>query len=563
MACVVDFFLDFLYNFVGTNKKVSSKLFQAMKKSLFFAFWMTLMAGRITAQNVIEVSGEYHGQVLWEADTVKVVGDVVIEAGDTGHARLIVAPGTFVMAEGYYKVFVHNGSFYAQGTETEPIVFSARDITDFNNPNVDSGWKGLYAVNDSGGQDSVLMEHCSVHYAKLTPSSPDNERKGAGLYVDAKKYCRLSHCSFINNKTYGTTNFYDPGQGGGVYVNNPGTCIIEHCLFKGNFSNSRGGGLMAIGNRSFKIHDCEFYENTAQYGSALVMGLGMNSVGPEVCNNYIHANHGNALYLGWDVVTGKLHDNVIVNNEGMTPVIGATSPNTSLYYNNTIVLNQSTGFMDDQTGGIWTIGQQKIYNNIIYFNGASFSFGERQIGFDHTYGNPTIFNNCFSYYHDYPGSVYGEPDFVMPAYGLGPEYDRPNADWSLQNTSPCINAGSTEMSGYPATDYYGNPRIKDGIIDIGATEFQDFEAVNEMPSELLYKVFPNPGTNRLNIMAIMEQPLSVSVYDMTGRLMFYSESASPLTEIDTEDWPSGMYFWKVCATGSTSQNSVNGKWIKQ
>ncbi len=533
-----------------------------MKKSLFFAFWMAWLAVPLSAQT-IEVSGEYQGQVLWDADTVRLMGDVVIEAGDTSHARLIVAPGTCVMAEGYYKIAVHNGSFYAQGTEAEPVVFTARDITNFNNPGVDAGWKGLYAVNDAGGQDSVLMEYCTVSYAKLTSSSPDDERMGAGLYVNEKKYCRLSHCSFINNKSYGTTYFYDPSQGGGVYINNPTTCIIEHCLFKGNFSSCRGGGLSVNGNRSFKIHHCEFYDNTAQHGSALAMHLGMNSVGPEVYNNYVHANHGNAMYLGWDIVTGKLHDNVIVNNEGMTPVIGSTSHNASLYFNNTIVLNQSEGFMDDQTGGIWTLGKQKIFNNIVYFNGLSFSFGERQIDFDHTYGDPIIFNNCFSYYHNYPGSIYDEPDFVMPAYGLGPEYDRPNADWSLRQTSPCINAGSTEMSGYPTTDYYGNPRIKDGVIDIGAAEFQDFEAVNETASGLLYTVYPNPGTNRLNIMAVAEQPLSASVYDMTGRLMFFSENANPITEINTEHWPSGMYFWKVCITGSTSQDSVNGKWIKQ
>ena len=40
-----------------------------MKKGLFFVIWMALLAAPLAAQT-IEVSGEYQGQVLWDADTV-------------------------------------------------------------------------------------------------------------------------------------------------------------------------------------------------------------------------------------------------------------------------------------------------------------------------------------------------------------------------------------------------------------------------------------------------------------------------------------------------------------
>ena len=541
-----------------------------MKKSLFFVFWMALLGGPLAAQNVIEVSGEYYGHVLWNADTVRVVGDVLITEGVDGlrsSARLQVNAGTSVVAQGHYKITVLNGTLVARGTEDAPIVFTAQ--------NPSSGWQGLHVLTEGSEKDTLLMEYCTISHAKMTAQIPEDERNGAGLYLSNAshgfKYCRLSHCTIAHNKTL-TSSGQNGNKGGGLFLHNPGTCLIEHCRFEDNQAYS-GGALVLSGLRHLNVKNCEFVGNLADAGSALFMHMGEVSLGangPEVCNNYIHGNHGNAVYLAWDVSTGKFHDNVIVNNEGRTPLIGATSPNASLYYNNTIVLNQSSGFMDDQVGGIWTIGQQKIFNNIVYGNGASFSFGERQIGFDHFYGDPTIFNNCFSYYHNYPCSVYGEPEFVSPSFGLGSTYDLPDADWSLQPTSPCINAGSTNMSGYPSTDFYGNPRIKDGVIDIGATEFQGFEAVNEMQSAPLFKVYPNPGTDRLNIMAVAEQPFSVSVYDLTGRLVFFSESASPLTEIDTEEWPSGMYFWKINVGPSTLQQTQGseaivetGKWIKQ
>ena len=74
-----------------------------MKKSLFFAIWMALLATPLVAQT-IEVSGEYHGQVLWDADTVRLMGDVVIEPDEGGSACLTIERGTWVIAEGYYRI---------------------------------------------------------------------------------------------------------------------------------------------------------------------------------------------------------------------------------------------------------------------------------------------------------------------------------------------------------------------------------------------------------------------------------------------------------------------------
>ena len=55
-----------------------------MKKLLFIVLGM-LMAFGLSAQT-IEVSGEYHGHVLWDADTVRLMGDVVVEPDEGGTA---------------------------------------------------------------------------------------------------------------------------------------------------------------------------------------------------------------------------------------------------------------------------------------------------------------------------------------------------------------------------------------------------------------------------------------------------------------------------------------------
>lgn len=526
-----------------------------MKKvKLYSIFAFLFILTGLQAQNVIEVSGTYYGNVTWEADTVKIVGNVLIEKDDNP-SKLVVAPGSYVEAQGYYRITVHNCSVFAEGTEDAPIVFTAHDLTNFDDQSYESGWQGFFVVSEPNMNDSLVMDYCTISYAKVTDGTPEDERNGAGLHLYNKKYCRMSHCTLSNNHAYNTGATQMPGNGGGgVYMMNPGICVIEYCYFTHNYG-CWGSGMILSGNRTFNIHDCEFVANNGTYGTAFYMHIGSSAAGPNVYNNYVHGNHGQAVYLSWDVKTGRFHDNIIVNNEGEPPLMGGTSPNKSLWYNNTIVLNKSCGFMGIQCGGIFTVGEQIIFNNIIYANGNSLSFGEKQFDFDPVNGNPTFFNNCVSYYHNNPGNVFDEPEFVDPAFGLGPDYDYPDADWSLRDYSPCINAGSMDQSGYPATDIYGNPRVFGGTIDIGAVENQHVDGIDDLETSGV-EIFPNPGSNKLTI--IMLENTELSIYDVSGKLVYLDKNIDVITEIDTESWISGVYFLRF----SNENNSTIKKWIK-
>lgn len=528
-----------------------------MKKiKLYTLFVFLSLIIKVHGQSVMEVSGTYCGNVTWEADTVKIVGDILIEKDDYP-SKFIVKPGTYVESQGYYRITVHNCSFFAEGTEEAPIVFTAHDLTNFDDQSYESGWQGFYVVGEANTNDSLVMDYCTISYAKVTNSTPEDERNGAGVYLNNKKYCRMSHCSVLFNHAYNTGGAQSPGNGGGgVYMMNPGVCEIEHCLFASNYG-SWGGALSLNGTRTFSVHDCEFVKNSGSYGSAFYIHIGSSAVGPNVYNNYVHANHGQAVYLAWDVKTGRFHDNIIVNNEGEPPLLGGTSPNKSLWYNNTIVLNQSRGFMGIQCGGVFTVGEQIIFNNIIYANGNSLSFGEMQLDYDPINGTPTVFNNCMSYYHNYPGTIYDEPEFVDPAFGLGPAYDKPDADWSLRDNSPCINTGSMEQSGYPATDIYGNPRIYGGVIDIGAVENQQYESVADCDGFGIV-VYPNPGHGKLTV--VMADYQEMAVYNALGQLVYVANDVDVVAEIDTESWCPGIYFLKFF--GNNGETTTQ-KWIKQ
>ena len=534
-----------------------------MKKSLFFTFWMILLSAPLLAQT-IEVSGEYQGRVLWDADTVKLMSDIVIEPDEGGEACLTVERGTFVIAEGYYRITVHNGSFYALGADKVPVVFTASDTTDFYNPATESGWHGIHLVSDqSSAQDSVVMEFCEVKYGKITSGAPETERFGAGVEVKNKKYCHFANCHFSQNRDDFNTSSPNGCGGGGMYVFNPGTILIEHCVFHDNYA-WWGASVSLRGLRYFTVHNCEFYNNTGHYGTALDMHVGelsLSAIGPWVYNNYIHGNHGNTAYLGWEGV-GRFHDNIIVNNDGYSPVLGTTAPNYSHYYNNTIANNQSEGHIHGYGSGIWTNGQQKIYNNIFWGNTGIWF--ERM---DPSHSDPTVFNNCNGTLSG-EGDVYGDPQFVNPTAGLGPQYDYATTafHWMLQETSPCINAGATNMSQYyPDNDFTGNPRVIYGRIDLGAIELPDLDAVVETAAQS--HVYPNPGRDVLHIATEWENAFIV-VYDLNSRKMCGQQINGYSTSIATENWPSGLYFWKVYtiqvgpSTGSGTLVET-GKWIKE
>ena len=71
------------------------------------------------------------------------------------------------------------------------------------------------------------------------------------------------------------------------------------------------------------------------------------------------------------------------------------------------------------------------------------------------------------------------------------------------------------------------------------------------------EVFPNPGSNQFTIQT--ETPFSnVIVYDLMGRQVYNQSIFGNTIRIDTNNWPSGVYFWKAYSSSST----LCGKWVK-
>ena len=219
----------------------------------------------------------------------------------------------------------------------------------------------------------------------------------------------------------------------------------------------------------------EFAKNSA----IIVYGCSVFLANNIISNN--KANYGGGICISQDLQNVTIINNIIANNYAASYGGGIYLYQCSQtrVVNNIICNNKA-----NHGGGIYfNFTSPTIINTIIYGNEANQG---NQI---HAQVVNPDFYNCnieggIADFYTYPGEPYlgtyennidSDPQFVSPSSGAGISYDSINADWSLQATSPCINAGTPDTTGLnlPQTDIAGNPRIYDCVIDIGAYEFQD------------------------------------------------------------------------------------------
>jgi len=87
--------------------------------------------------------------------------------------------------------------------------------------------------------------------------------------------------------------------------------------------------------------------------------------------------------------------------------------------------------------------------------------------------------------------------------------------------------------------------------------YSSIVGINESSSSQIAEAFPNPGKDQFTIQT--DTPCAeVTVYDLMGRRIFRQSTSESTIRINTESWPSGVYFWKAY----DSSSAQCGKWVK-
>ena len=311
--------------------------------------------------------------------------------------------------------FSDNENTWATGRYAAIVVAggSIRNSLITNNKACLAGGIYIYTATD------VIVENCVISGNSVLGDgyADDNPFRSSGIWAHTVTggNIAINNCKIINNRSTSSINYKEAG---GIYCG--GNTKIQGCL---------------IANNAVKYTSNTYYK----YGGVLVNGTNNEITNCNIVNNYVDAYfYGEPYNIG-------------------AGALGFVSSGSVAVVRNCIIwgnkINNSNLQIDITTAGLGYCAVQGGYTGI-----ANINLSPQNTGEDEGVNYP---------YFVSPSTIIGAGTTQLDIQTIM------NADWQLQEMSPCINAGtpSAQLLGLSPFDIYGNQRIMGGRIDIGAAEY--------------------------------------------------------------------------------------------
>lgn len=397
--------------------------------------------------------------------------NITVPSGET----LYIEAGTEIIFAGYHSLSVV-GYINCSGSENDSIIFSRNDTTGFyNNSDSLGGWAGIRFWGN--GTESAVFKYCIFKNGKAVTNT--NPLGGIiAINLSTRTYT-FENCTFRDNKAQ---------TGGAIFhfcqSTNQGNLSIRNCNFINNLALYSGGAIYSSGgNQKNTITGSKFKKNVSRFGGAIALHKGITNFR----NNFFEGNsateEGGGIYLNpsteQSIINCIISDNYAVRGAA---ICGPSGCYLNIF-NSTIVNNTSPGsilYMGNATG-------TKITNTILW-NPGSYEIIRYDASSDLTVTFSDIKDGADSSWFE-ESCIDSDPLFIS---------SDPDS-FFLSPYSPCINAGSIDTSGLllPPGDFYGNNRIINGRVDMGAVEYQSIliTAESKRYSDESLIIFPNPALN--------------------------------------------------------------------
>ena len=261
--------------------------------------------------------------------------------------------------------------------------------------------------------------------------------------------------SVTNCTVRGLTFLNGLAAGGGALDCSASNALIEACVFSDNTASSSGGAIDAEPGR-ITIRDCTFSGNAAPWGGAVYLGpesaVATSVVERCVFSENTAASGGGGIYASAASSAIAIRNCVMSGNaaSGGGGIRCGSVASGLVIENCTIVDNEATYEYYPNGGGI-RCGQSGLVvrNCVVWDNEPD------QVNMT---GDSNAVYSCIE---DWTGSGEGvitnDPDFA-------------DAEFRLEYSSPCWNAGTNYNWMTNSMDLFGNTRLFNGVVDMGAHE---------------------------------------------------------------------------------------------
>jgi hypothetical protein len=271
---------------------------------------------------------------------------------------------------------------------------------------------------------------------------------GGGIYASDSDLNFLS-CAATNNKAqHGSVQ--GAGYGGGLYA---GYCtlLVSNCLFSGNTASGAGNGW--------------------GLGGGLYVGYSIGTVANSIILTNTAAGQGN---------------NQLPYGGGLASESSSFRALNCLIAANRCTRNDDRGTVGRFGHGAYVNGGNASFENCSFVTNFGSPVGTTNYGEGIRVAAGTVgATNCIFWSHvdDLTGAVNlafcdikdGDSNGVNGCISSDPLFVNGGTDFMLSRASPCINAGINLPWMAGAVDLDGKPRIRSGLVDMGAFE-------REMPS---------------------------------------------------------------------------------
>ena len=338
----------------------------------------------------------------------------------------------------------------------------------------------------------------------------------SGLPDDANANIRILYINFQKGKSQSV------GGAGLSVKTSTASILVEGCVFQENIGNGQGGGGLHISATDGRI-DIIHSIFTTNSGPIIGGGAYLESVNTEVhiANSHFTGN-ASTQYAGGVYAASSTGDVILVNNI----VSGNSSKNGGGIWTSTttgkvnLVHNTCTDnvAVADGGGALVTLGDDSgdayLYNNILWNNTAGSKGNDLYVDDDWDMnfigGTVDIYHNAYSIFEINVG------DHINAGENIA-EDPMLNAEFKLQEISPCIDAGMNTMPYFPDFDFEGDERNIDGdlngeaVVDMGADEYKPIMALPAGQNNFTYLPVETPFAHTDPSRA---KPISVG--DMAG-----------------------------------------------